>query len=98
MFWRDTEEEDNAFYACNDGVDADGDGLIDTEDPGCSTAFDNDEYHVPECQDGIDNDGDGWIDLADLVCEGEQISTKMMDLVFMLATTMLMMMAMVCRG
>jgi hypothetical protein len=28
---------------CNDGIDNDGDGLIDTNDPGCDSADDNDE-------------------------------------------------------
>jgi len=47
--------------ACSDGVDNDGDGLIDyPQDPGCSDPSSNIEN--PQCQDGIDNDGDGWID------------------------------------
>lgn len=46
---------------CFDRVDNDGDGLIDLDDPGCSSIFDNTEEN-PECSDGIDNDGDGLID------------------------------------
>ncbi len=35
-------------YQCNDGYDNDGDGLIDyPNDPGCSSATDNDEYNAP---------------------------------------------------
>lgn len=31
--------------ACNDGIDNDGDGLVDMSDPGCSDLSDNDEYN-----------------------------------------------------
>lgn len=35
-------------FACSDGVDNDGDGLIDFPvDPGCTSAHDNDEYNPP---------------------------------------------------
>jgi len=53
---------------CSDGVDNDGDGLIDAKDPGCQDAngkYDpnkNDERN--QCSDGIDNDGDGLIDFG----------------------------------
>jgi large repetitive protein len=55
---------------CSDGIDNDGDGLIDyPEDPGCLSPLDDDETddcpdgpNCPECADGIDNDGDGLID------------------------------------
>ena len=46
---------------CSDGLDNDGDGLIDyLDDPGCI----NPSYFTesPQCQDGIDNDGDGKMD------------------------------------
>jgi len=33
--------------ACNDGIDNDGDGLIDLADPGCTSSTDNDEYNAP---------------------------------------------------
>jgi hypothetical protein len=49
---------------CSDGIDNDGDGLIDyPADPGCASAADLDE-HSPTlpCDDGVDNDGDGLID------------------------------------
>jgi len=48
---------------CQDGIDNDGDGLIDyPADPGCTSAADLSER--PECSDGLDNDGDGAIDFA----------------------------------
>ena len=58
---------------CSDGLDNDGDGLIDfPDDPGCTDASDNDETDaqpLAQCEDGIDNDGDGLIDFpADPGC------------------------------
>lgn len=53
---------------CNDGSDNDGDGLIDTADPGCFNAADDDETDVFACSDGIDNDDDGFVDLDDPNC------------------------------
>ena len=58
---------------CNDGIDNDGDGLIDLADPGCSSVSDNDEFNTAmppatACSDGLDNDGDGLVDLADPGC------------------------------
>ena len=49
--------------SCNDGVDNDGDGLIDCDDPEC---FGQDCPEV--CDDEQDNDGDGWVDCADTDC------------------------------
>jgi len=47
--------------ACANGIDDDGDGLVDfPADPGCQS-FDSTREN-PQCQDGIDNDGDGGID------------------------------------
>jgi len=55
--------------ACQDGIDNDCDGLTDyPDDPGCSSALDTDEHHIPQapgskaCDDGIDNDMDGFTD------------------------------------
>jgi hypothetical protein len=59
---------------CSDGIDNDGDGLIDyPQDSGCDSVKDNDESDPPpppaaQCADGTDNDGDGKIDLADPGC------------------------------
>jgi hypothetical protein len=49
---------------CRDGIDNDGDGLIDLgQDPGCFSPNDNTEQDSPpQCSDGLDNDGDGLID------------------------------------
>ncbi len=54
--------------ACRDGVDDDGDGLTDTDDPGCATQWDASERSLElPCDDGVDNDGDGVVDFgADL--------------------------------
>ncbi len=51
--------------ACNDGIDNDGDNLIDLADPGCVDASDADETDVPQCSDGIDNDNNGDTDFPD---------------------------------
>ncbi|MCQ4165827.1 Ig domain-containing protein [Tahibacter harae] len=52
-----------SFPACSDGVDNDGDGLIDfPADPGCYAANGPGTTENPQCNDGADNDGDGLID------------------------------------
>jgi hypothetical protein len=54
---------------CQDGIDNDGDDLVDyPEDKGCTTPDDLAERR--ECNDGYDNDGDGVTDFAggDLGC------------------------------
>lgn len=51
---------------CNDGIDNDGNGLIDCADPFCNFAA-NVEKGC-RCFDNIDNDGDGLIDAADHEC------------------------------
>ncbi|MEN8248508.1 MAG: hypothetical protein ABFS32_06215, partial [Bacteroidota bacterium] len=50
---------------CKDGVDNDGDGLIDCLDPDCTPAGIEEGCH---CEDGLDNDGDGYIDVFDVDC------------------------------
>jgi large repetitive protein len=50
---------------CSDGIDNDGDGLVDfPDDPGCTSPDDDSEDSPPspQCSDGRDNDGDGLID------------------------------------
>ncbi|HUH04698.1 MAG TPA: MopE-related protein [Kofleriaceae bacterium] len=49
---------------CSDGLDNDGDGLIDfPSDPGCDSPTDNSEAStVTECSDSLDNDGANGID------------------------------------
>jgi len=60
--------------ACKDGIDNDGDGLIDAKDPGCAgkVKFRED----PQCNDGIDNDWDGWIDTEDKDCRRPSDQTE----------------------
>ena len=50
---------------CDDGIDNDGDGKIDMEDPDCDSPTDSE---TPECSDKADNDGDGKIDADDPGC------------------------------
>jgi hypothetical protein len=52
--------------ACNDGVDNDGDGLVDCLDGNCS--FPVTIERGCNCYDNVDNDGDGKIDEADSNC------------------------------
>jgi hypothetical protein len=49
--------------SCADGVDNDGDGLVDGADPDCR------EPTVRRCADGVDNDGDGLVDGSDPGCK-----------------------------
>jgi len=60
--------------ACSDGIDNDGDSLIDMDDPGCDSAGDLDETDPapPQCSDDIDNDGDGFTDMADQDCDSPE--------------------------
>jgi outer membrane protein assembly factor BamB len=54
---------------CQNGIDDDDDGFVDTDDPGCDDAFDaserTDRY---ACDNGLDDDGDGAIDADDYGC------------------------------
>jgi hypothetical protein len=56
---------------CADFLDNDGDGVIDTADPGCSGAGDALELSNRRCDDGIDNDNDGLVDFDPDVGEGD---------------------------
>ncbi|MEJ6795186.1 MAG: hypothetical protein QNK63_00605, partial [Flavobacteriales bacterium] len=65
-------EIDCTLYECDcaDGIDNEGDGLIDCDDPDCASApecVDCIAYEC-DCADGIDNDGDGQIDCNDSDC------------------------------
>jgi len=69
---------------CEDGLDNDGDGLTDADDPACQQPGCRPSSQTPQkcdestlnpenpeagnCADGIDNDGDGLIDDADPDC------------------------------
>jgi uncharacterized membrane protein len=49
--------------ACADGIDSDGDGLVDLNDPGCANAADTSERNAAApCDNGLDDDGDGLFD------------------------------------
>ncbi len=54
---------------CDDGVDNDGDGLVDGADPACIAGNDRENQDPPaQCADGIDNDADGDVDSDDAGC------------------------------
>ncbi|MBN2203105.1 MAG: hypothetical protein JW700_02895 [Candidatus Aenigmarchaeota archaeon] len=60
-----------ALAECKDGIDNDGDGLSDLNDPGCSSKNDKSELDSSvECDDGLDNDEDGNVDYNDSGCTG----------------------------
>jgi len=55
-----------AGRACSNGIDDDGDGKVDTADPGCFDSTDAFETNaLVACDDGFDSDGDGRIDWPD---------------------------------
>lgn len=62
-------------YGCSDGVDSDGDGLADQEDPQCWGPNDAEtpdgigRRYTGVCSDGEDNDGDGEVDRNDPDCQ-----------------------------
>ncbi|MFN8391808.1 MAG: fibronectin type III domain-containing protein [Bdellovibrionota bacterium] len=50
---------------CSDGLDNDGDGLVDLHDPGCKNDPNRNTEKNPDgavCDNGLDDDGDGLID------------------------------------
>lgn len=61
-------------YGCEDGLDNDGDGLVDARDPQCLSPRGAESPDgigralAAACADGIDNDGDGLIDARDGGC------------------------------
>ena len=59
------------FVGCDDGLDNDADGRIDSADPGCASHTDPDERGDTACDDDADNDGDLLSDYpADPGCTG----------------------------
>lgn len=72
---------ENTIMACSDGIDNDGNGLVDCEDPGCQatrsdrtfgpaeTVCATEENNIYTCSDGKDNDGNGFIDCQDHNCK-----------------------------
>jgi hypothetical protein len=68
---------------CSDGADNDGDGLVDSEDPGCEL---NGDLEAPDpvlaaCEDRVDNDGDGLVDLDDPGCQAPSDDNEENDVV-----------------
>lgn len=57
-------------FTCNDGLDNDGNGAIDQDDPACYTPWmmEGETFADAACADGVDNDGDGKIDAQDPKC------------------------------
>jgi large repetitive protein len=52
-----------ATLECFDGIDNDGDGFIDAEDPSCIAGHGHEHDNpITACNNGIDDDGDGLID------------------------------------
>jgi hypothetical protein len=73
------DNDDEELPECSDTIDNDGDSKVDhPQDPGCSSATDDDETDSsppppPECSDGEDNDGDANVDHpADTGCTSPQ--------------------------
>lgn len=54
---------------CNDGMDNDGDGWIDANDPDCEDGPRELGYSDSQCNDDFDNDGDTYTDAADPDCD-----------------------------
>lgn len=65
-------------HTCNDGLDNDGNGLADNEDPSCYTPFmdEGDIFADLPCADGVDNDGDGLIDALDPQCASRSATAE----------------------
>lgn len=58
---------------CGDGIDNDGDGRTDINDPQCVCANDPSESSLERaCSDQCDNDGDGLVDAEDPGCTGPE--------------------------
>jgi len=65
-------ENNNA--RCSDGVDNDGDGLIDCADPGCASTTPCACVPTPEtgnCTNGVDDDCDTLVDCSDADCAAD---------------------------
>ena len=60
---------------CDNGLDDDGDGLVDLKDPGCFGDRRGAERR-PQCADGVDNDGDGLVDAKDPNCGSDADETE----------------------
>ncbi len=61
---------------CTGGIDEDGDGLIDCDDPDCYTS---NRCVVEICDNGLDDDNDGWIDCSDSECFSLSVCVEICD-------------------
>ncbi len=61
---------------CNNGIDDDGDGLIDCDDPDCDSS---NECIFEICDNGIDDDNDGWTDCSDSECYYLELCLEICD-------------------
>lgn len=63
-------------WQCLDGIDNDGDGLLDAEDPQCFAGSSDEsgqellDGSLTQCTNGIDDDGNGVLDADDPGCRG----------------------------
>jgi len=72
-------ENEGLVEICDNGMDDDGDSLVDERDPDCQSDAGEDEDVVEEeeeevppgeiCDNGIDDDGDGYVDETDPDCQ-----------------------------
>jgi hypothetical protein len=63
-----TADEAHRAGTCTNGLDDDGDGLVDGADTSCTYLESSREVGVGNCANGIDDDGDGLADGADPDC------------------------------
>ncbi len=67
---------ENSIALCSDGLDNDGDGLIDCRDPDCQGKENCLENTLIACNDQYDNDKDGLIDCFDPDCFGFELCSE----------------------
>ena len=63
-----TADEAHLAGTCTNGIDDDGDGLVDGADTSCIYLESSREVGVGNCANGLDDDGDGLADRADPDC------------------------------
>ncbi|MFH2009389.1 MAG: hypothetical protein ABI333_22550 [bacterium] len=61
---------------CVNGLDDNGDGLIDCDDPQCTGHAYCNPYRELDCDNGVDDDGDGQIDCDDSDCQLTQVCNR----------------------
>ncbi len=75
----DTDSDTDPPGSCEDGLDDDGDGWTDADDPDCATGSEERGSGVTGCNDGVDNEGDGLADSADPECSSAGDQTEAPD-------------------